>query len=86
MPEYRNERIELAARLNDRAREVFAEGTEARETADRYVRLTVLFAMVLFLVAVSQRFTYHIVRLAANGLAAVIMIFALIGVMVLPRL
>jgi predicted ferric reductase len=86
MPGYRNEQIELAARLNDRAREVFAEGTEARETADRYVRLTVLFATVLFLVAVSQRFTYHVVRLAANGLAAVIMILALIGVVALPRL
>jgi hypothetical protein len=86
MPEYRNERIELAARLNDRAREVFNEGTEARETADRYVRLTVLFATALFLVAVSQRFTFHAVRLAANGLAAVIMIIALSGVISLPRL
>jgi hypothetical protein len=86
MPEYRNERIELAAELNDRARETFDEGTEARETADRYVRLTVLFATVLFLVAVSQRFTFHAVRLAANGLAAVLMFIALIGLLVLPRI
>ena len=86
MPEYSNDRIELAAALNDRARETFDEGTEARETADRYVRLTVLFATVLFLVAVSQRFTYHVVRLAANGIAAVLMSIALIGLLVLPRL
>ena len=86
MPEYRNDRIELAAALNDRARETFDEGTEARETADRYVRLTVLFATVLFLVAVSQRFTYHVVRLTANGIAAVLMLVALIGLFVLPRL
>jgi hypothetical protein len=86
MPEYRNDRIELAAALNNRARETFDEGTEARETADRYVRLTVLFATVLFLVAVSQRFTYHVVRLTANGIAAVLMLGALIGLLVLPRL
>ena len=86
MPEYRNEQIERADRLNDRAGETFEVGTDARETADRYVRLTVLFATVLFLVAVSQRFTFHVVRLAANGLAAVLMIIALVGVIVLPRL
>ena len=86
MPEYRNEQIERADRLNDRAGETFEVGTDSRETADRYVRLTVLFATVLFLVAVSQRFTFHVVRLAANGLAAVLMIIALVGVIVLPRL
>lgn len=86
MPEYRNEQIERADRLNERAGETFEVGTDARETADRYVRLTVLFATVLFLVAVSQRFTFHVVRLAANGLAAVLMIIALVGVIVLPRL
>lgn len=86
MPEYRNEQIELAADLNDQAREAFREGTEARETADRYIRLTVLFATVLFLVAVSQRFTYHVVRFSANALAAVIMVIALVGVFGLPRL
>ena len=86
MPEYRNVQIEEAAKLNRRANATFEEGTEARETADRYVRLTVLFATVLFLVAVSQRFTFHVVRFAANALATVIMIIALIGVVSLPRL
>lgn len=62
------------------------EGTEARETADRYVRLTVLFATVLFLVAISQRFTYRAVRFAATSLAGALMIIALIGVITLPRL
>lgn len=86
MPEYRNAQIEAAAELNRQATNTFDEGTEARETADRYVRLTVLFATVLFLVAVSQRFTFHVVRLAANGLAVVLMVIALVGVFVLPRI
>jgi len=41
---------------------------------------------VLFLVAISQRFTYRAVRLAATSLAGALMIFALIGVITLPRL
>jgi hypothetical protein len=86
MPEYRNPQIEAADELNEQARTTFDEGTESRETADRYVRLTVLFATVLFLVAVSQRFTFHLVRFGANALAAVIMVIALIGVIALPRL
>ena len=86
MPEYHNPQTERAAELNDRASETFDEGTEARETADRYVRQTVLFATVLFMIAVSQRFTYRAVRLTATGLAAALMIFALVGVITLPRI
>ena len=86
MPEYHNEQIEHAAELNRQASEAFERGTEARETADRYVRLTVLLATVLFLVAVSQRFTYRAVRLTATMLAGGLLIFALFGVVTLPRL
>ena len=86
MPEYHNERAEHAAELNERANEAFDRGTEARETADRYVRQTVLFATVLFLVAISQRFTYRAVRHTATALAGALMIFALLGVATLPRI
>ena len=86
MPEYRNPLVERSADLHDRARETFRRGTEARETEDDYIRLTVLFATVLFLIAVSQRFTFRRVRLAAVSLAAVLMIIALVGVVTLPRL
>ena len=86
MPEYHNARTEHAAKLNDEATMAFDEGTEARETADRYVRQTVLFATVLFMIAVSQRFTYRAVRLTATGLAAGLMLFALLGVIFLPRI
>ena len=86
MPEYHNEQVERAAELHDRAAETFRSGTEARETEDDYIRLTVLFATVLFLIAVSQRFTYKRVRMAAVSLAAVLMTIALVGVIALPRL
>ena len=86
MPEYHNAQSEKSMELNAEANRAFDEGTEARETADRYVRQTVLFATVLFMIAVSQRFTYRAVRLTATGLAAGLMVFALFGVIFLPRI
>ena len=50
MPGYMNPNLEKAEQLNTEAAELFTEGTEAGETAVKYVRLTVLFALVLFLV------------------------------------
>lgn len=86
MPEYHNPEAERAVALNERASAMFEAGTAARETADRYVRLTVLLATVLFLVAVGQRFTFRGVRIAASVMAGVLMIVALSGVISLPRL
>jgi hypothetical protein len=86
MPEYRNPLVERSDELHDRASETFRRGTEARETEDDYIRLTVLFATVLFLIAVSQRFTFRKVRLAAVSLAGVLLIIALVGVIRLPTI
>ncbi len=67
MPEYVNPDTVKGTELNAEASAMFDEGTEARETADRYVRQTVLLATVLFLVAMAQRFTYRAVRFTAAG-------------------
>ena len=86
MPEYHNPKAEEAARFNGEAERVFADGTAARETADRYVRQTVLLATVLFLIAVAQRFRVRGVRIAADSIAVVLMIYAIGGVLVLPQI
>ncbi|HKE53430.1 MAG TPA: hypothetical protein VKC55_01505 [Actinomycetota bacterium] len=86
MPEYHNAQTEHAAKLNKEASAAFDGGTEARDNAERYVRQTVLFATVLFLIAISQRFTYRAVRLTATGIAGAVLLFALIGEVTLPRL
>jgi hypothetical protein len=86
MPDYHNAQSEKAAELNAQATEIFDEGTQARETADRYIRQTVLFAMALFLVAIAQRFRYKAVRIAAVALAGSVALFALIGMVGLPRI
>ena len=45
------------------ASHAFEEGVEYRETGEHYVRVTVILAAVLFLVAIGQRFTIRGVRL-----------------------
>ena len=86
MPQYRNPLLVEAERLDTEASTSFEEGTAARETADKYVRDTVLLATVLFLVAVAQRFQVRGVRLATNLVATGLLVFALVSVLVLPKL
>jgi hypothetical protein len=86
MPEYHNPQLERATRLEEQANAAFEHGTQARETSDDYVRQTVLFATVLFLVAIEQRFATRGVRVAAAALAGTLMLVALFGLIGLPRL
>jgi hypothetical protein len=86
MPEYRNPQLEQAAQLNEEAAHAEAEGTHARETAEQYIGATVLFALVLFLVAVGQRFRILGVRIGAIAMAVGLLGYALYQVATLPRL
>ncbi len=86
MPEYKNPSLEQAKRLDAEAAELFTQGTEAGEKAGKYVRLTVLFALVLFLVAAGQRFRQRPVRISANVLAVCLLVYALVDLIVLPRI
>jgi hypothetical protein len=74
MTEYHNPQMEQAEQLNEQAATLEEAGTEARHTAEEYVRATVLFALVLFLVAVGQRF-----RLRGVRIATIVMAFGLLG-------
>jgi len=86
MPEYENPQLEKADELNAEAEAKFTEGTEAGETGVKYVRLTVLFALVLFLVAAGQRFRQRPVRISANVLAICLLLYTLVNLIILPRL
>jgi hypothetical protein len=70
MSEYRSSKAEEAAKLNDRATEVFEQGNQARQHSDEYVRATVTLATVLLLIAVSQRFKTRGVRVGLLIVAA----------------
>jgi hypothetical protein len=85
MPQYRNGELEQAARLNTQASDVFAQGSDARATGDKYVRATVLLATVLFLLAISQRFRHFRVRVGLLCVAVVILAFAIGTIATYPR-
>jgi hypothetical protein len=78
--------MEQATKLNEKAATLEKAGTEARHTAEEYVRATVLFALVLFLVAVGQRFRLlHCVRIATIAIAFGLFAYGLYDVFTLPR-
>ncbi len=85
MPQYRNPYFAKATALNNKAAAAFDEGTDARETGDKYVRDTVLFASVLFLVALAQRLKVRIARIGLNVVAFGMLVFVLTSVLTLPR-
>jgi hypothetical protein len=86
MPEYENSLLEEGAALNDRATVVFDQGTEARDTSEQYVRLTVLLATVLFLIALSQRFKVRGVRIGLLVVAVGLFLYDAVSIAGLPRI
>ena len=86
MPEYHNPLFAQAARYNKEAGNLFEAGTLDRETADKYVRDTVLFASVLFLIGIGQRFKLRGARVTANVAATTLLIFTLVTLVALPRI
>jgi len=84
MPEYHNSSYARAAALNTQAGTAFEEGTAARHHGDDFVRVTVLFATVLFLIAVGQRFKLHGPRMGLFGVSLVLLAFALYLVFTYP--
>jgi len=86
MPDFSNPSFEKATQLNAAAAVEVGLGTAARETANKYVRGTVLFASVLFLVAAGRRFTSRGVRIAADALGIGLLAYTLSFLAILPRM
>jgi len=55
-----------------------------RETSDRFVRLTVILAGVLFLIAIGQRFSIRRVRAGVLIVAGVFLTYALVLLFTYP--
>ncbi len=66
-----------ASRLERKASAVFAAGTEARHHGEDFVRTTVVFATVLFLIAVGQRFRMPAARRGLIAVSLALLSFAL---------
>lgn len=85
MPQYVNQSAKDAAALNEQASMLFSQGTDARETANVYSRNAVLFATVLFLVVVAQRFSTMRIRVVADAVALLLLLVTLSSVGTSPR-
>ena len=86
MPEYHDPLMEQAEHLNEQATEAFDTAVESRVTAEKYVRLTVILAAVLFLIALGQRFTLRRVRIGVTMVAGVFLVYCFILIAVYPHL
>jgi hypothetical protein len=86
MPEYHNPQLEHGQQLNEEADAIFAEGTRAREIADDYIRITVVLASVLFLLAIAQRFQVRGVRIAMLAVSGVLLLYGVGTILTFRRL
>jgi len=85
MPEYKDPLAEKAALLDEQATKEFEKGVHDREIGESYVRLTVILAAVLFLIAVGQRFKIRGVRIAVNVTASAFLMYAIVLVISYKR-
>lgn len=84
MPQYRIPQETQARILNARADAYTREGEDAAGTADKYVRLTVLLAAVLFLIGIGSRFPVRVARYGLNAVAGVLLVVSVIQLLGLP--
>lgn len=84
MPQYVVPQDAQARALNAQADAYFNTGESAAGTADKYVRLTVLLAAVLFLVGIGSRFPVRVARYGLNGVAGVLLVVCVIQLLGLP--
>ena len=70
MPEYQVAPDEQATEFEARASALFTEGEDANTYSDIYTMSTLLFAVVLFFAAISERFEYVRMRVLLLSLAA----------------
>jgi hypothetical protein len=85
MPEYEQPGLAKGRALDKQATAAFHEGEESGATADKYVRLTVVLASILFLVGISTHFPLRGVRYGLIGLGAVLLVFSIVQIATLPR-
>ncbi len=86
MPQYKPTGAALSKRLDEEADELYAKGHHAGETSDKYIRVTVILASVLFLVGLSSHFPFRSVRIGLVIVGTVLLILAGVQLLQLPGL
>jgi hypothetical protein len=86
MPGYKDPLAEHAAELNKEASHAFDLGVSTRLTGEKYVRVTVILAVVLFLIAIGQRFKVRSVRNSVNTVAGLLIVYCVYLLIVYPHI
>jgi len=84
MPQYKRPGLAEARSLDARAKAAFLDGEKDGSTADKYVRLTVVLASILFLVGISTQFPSRGVRYGLIGLGIALLVLSLVQLSGLP--
>src|SRR6476659_8561721 len=84
MPQYKRPGLAKARALDAQAKAAFLQGETDGSTSDKYVRLTVVLASILFLVGISTHFPYRRVRYGLIGLGIALLVLSLVQLAGLP--
>ena len=84
MPQYKPGGAAQSRVLDAQADAHYAQGEKAAITGDKYVRVTVILASVLFIVGISSHFPLREVRMGLIALGALLLIVAGFEILQLP--
>ena len=84
MPQYKRPGEAKARSLDAQAKAAFLDGEKDGSTADKYIRLTVVLASILFLVGISTHFPYRSIRYGLIGLGIALLVLSLVQLSQLP--
>ena len=85
MPQFKDRLAGKAVVLGRQATAAFNDGVLFRSRAEHYVRITVVLAAVLVLIALGMRFKIRGVRYAVNAVAGVFLIYCVFLVITYPH-
>lgn len=85
MDQYRQPAKERSRTLSAEADARFQDGAESGETADAYVRITVLLASVLFIVGISSQFRLRSARIGLIAVGTAILVYAVALLAAAPK-
>jgi hypothetical protein len=84
MPQYKPTGAAASKVLDAQADAQYAEGEHAGVTGDKYIRVTVILASVLFIVGISSHFPLRGVRMGLITVGAALLVFAAVELLQLP--
>jgi hypothetical protein len=84
MPQYHPTGAAASKTLDARANAYYSEGEHAAITGDKYIRVTVILASVLFLVGISSHFPLTGIRIGLICIGAALLLFGAFEILQLP--